>query len=626
MAAAGSRRSVICSFTLPSGGNILKTMKKFVAATLLVSWFLTIAPAIKAEPREIQKKSGSLTELVERASTNQIKKDSNLFRVPTAGHLKAWNFIIESIFKNRLADADSMIRQLSFPYEISLFTDTTSKREYVVLEEAYPLKAGWGFFVFDTKTKNPLVLEIPHPVFDARTEFEGIDAFLQTGARGYLLAGAHRRANTQDTLCTQPKSSNEDANYPVSDVAHAVTTPFHAVHESLVKLLPATVAVQLHGMGERDVCRNAFISTGTPTVTSTSKRLFSCLTKSGVDAEIFDGKTTCPLTAQSNVQGRFSNGETGDPCNKGVAASPEPGSFIHIEQEPVLRRDRSSWQPVIDGLKCAFPLEPAQSAGPRQSFVFKSPDNPEITVFFSLPPKASPKTKVLMVMAGRQRDADAYLDSWLEWGAKNDYIIVAPQFDEKNWPEPLGYNFGNIATGKELANTPNPKSKWAFTVVEQLFETIRKKYSLSTKEYDLFGHSAGGQFVHRFMLFYPEHHVRIAIAANPGFYTLPDLAIPFPYGLKSSPVPITEKQLRDWTSRELILMRGTADLQRTESLRQTPEADAQGRNRFERAAYMFSRVKGFNSKTKWQMIEVPGIAHDQSGMAIGAQKVLEARR
>ena len=269
----------------------------------------------------------------------------------------------------------------------------------------------------------------------------------------------------------------------------------------------------------------------------------------------------------------------------------------------------------------AFP-----SAGPRQSFVFKSGDNPEITVFFALPPKVSAKTRFLMIMAGRQRDADAYLDSWIDWAEKNDCIIAAPKFDEKNWPEPLGYNFGNIASGKELDNTVNDRSKWAFTVTEQLFAEMRKKYSLSAKDYILFGHSAGGQFVHRFILFFPRNHVRLAIAANPGFYTLPDLATAFPYGLKNSPVAISRQALIDWTNTNLILMRGTADIQRTESLRQTPEADAQGKTRFERAGFMFAQVKALNPASKWQLIDVPGIAHDQVGMAAAAQKMLDTRK
>ncbi len=257
------------------------------------------------------------------------------------------------------------------------------------------------------------------------------------------------------------------------------------------------------------------------------------------------------------------------------------------------------------------------------SFNFKSTNNPDVKVFYSAPPKISAKTKILFVMAGRQRDANNYLESWIEWGKQNDYLVLAPQFDDKNWVEPLGYNFGNIASGKEKENTPNPKSKWAFTLIEQMFDFAKKEFKVNQSKYDLFGHSAGGQFVHRFMLFMPKNRVRVAIAANPGFYTLPDLNEKFPYGLKNSPVKITQNDLLKWTNRDLILMRGTADVQRTENLRQTPEADAQGKNRFERALFMFNKINALNPKTKWKMFEVPNVAHDQKGMALAAQKVLE---
>lgn len=329
-------------------------MKKNILLTVLIGLVFGYLSTTSAQST-IQKASGSLYEKVEQASKNQLKKDSNAFRVPTLGQIKAWQFITQSILENKLEDAQKMITQLSFPYQLTRFTDKFSKREYVLLEENYPLLAGWGFYVFDLNTKSSLVLEIPHPVFDSNTEFQGIDAFLQTGAKAYLLAGTHRRANTQNTPCTQPKSSDPDANYPVSDVAHAVATPFHIVHETIVNTIPTTVTVQLHGMGERDICPNAFMSTGTKTVTTNSQKLLDCLIKNGVEAQVYDGKTSCPLTALSNVQGRFSNGETKNSCDTNAKTSPEPGLFIHIEQEPVIRRNRESWQPVIDGLRCAFP-------------------------------------------------------------------------------------------------------------------------------------------------------------------------------------------------------------------------------------------------------------------------------
>ena len=277
----------------------------------------------------------------------------------------------------------------------------------------------------------------------------------------------------------------------------------------------------------------------------------------------------------------------------------------------------SSWLTVLgQSASAAAPVD-------RKSFAFKSPDNPEIKVFYWAPSKVSEKTKVLLVMAGRQRNADEYLDPWTAWAAKNDYLILSPQFDEKNWPEPLGYNFGNIASGKEQDNTPNPKSKWAFTVIEQLFELTKSKFGVKAEKYDLFGHSAGGQFVHRFMLYMPENHVRVAIAGNPGFYTLPDAAMRFPYGTKNSPVPVADAQILKRTTKDLVLMRGTADVERTESLRQTAEADAQGKNRFERAGFMFTKIRSLNPKTNWKLIDVPGVAHDQVGMALAAQQVLE---
>ncbi len=611
------------------GGILFKiVMAKniFILALLLSS--VAVGRADGSSAASVRQRSGSLYELVEKASRNQIRRDSDGFRVPTDGQLKAWRFIVESIFAGRMGDAQQMIRQLSFPYELSRFTERSDGHEYIVLEETVPLQAGWGFYVFDPASKNPLVLEAPHPVFDSNTEFQAIDAFVQTGASAYLLAGAHRRANKQDTPCNQPKSAESSATYPVSDVAHAVATPFHAVHEALVKVRPAMVAVQLHGMTDRQTCPSAFISNGSPSVTTNSRKLLGCLTKGGVEAEIYDGDATCPLTALSNVQGRFSNGETKDPCKNAVSSSPEPGAFIHIEQEPSIRKDRSSWQPVIDALKCAFPgssADPAKAPAPgRRSYVFKAGDNPAVTVFYHTPAKIDNKTRVIVVMAGRQRNADEYLDPWVDWASKHNYVVLSPQFSQKDWPEPLGYNFGNIATGREASNTPNPKPRWAFTVVEQMFEEAKSRFGLKAKEYDLFGHSAGGQFVHRFMLYMPENKVRLAIAANPGFYTLPDLNTVFPYGVKNSPFRITEDDIRNWVKTDLVLMRGTADLQRTESLRQTPEADAQGKNRFERAAYMFERVRGVDKKTKWRLIDVPGVAHDQKGMALAAQRVLEA--
>lgn len=109
-------------------------------------------------------------------------------------------------------------------------------------------------------------------------------------------------------------------------------------------------------MREREVCPNVFLSTGTNQVTTNSAKLLSCLKKKQVEAGIYDGqKSTCPLIARTNVQGRFSNGLKENACHTYAKTSPEPGFFIHVEQEPGIRENRKLWQPVIEALSCAFP-------------------------------------------------------------------------------------------------------------------------------------------------------------------------------------------------------------------------------------------------------------------------------
>ncbi|MFR4038510.1 MAG: hypothetical protein ACLTZT_12545 [Butyricimonas faecalis] len=42
------------------------------------------------------------------------------------------------------------------------------------------------------------------------------------------------------------------------------------------------------------------------------------------------------------------------------------------------------------------------------------------------------------------------------------------------------------------------------------------------------------QFVHRFVTFKQNTHLNKAVAANSGWYTVPDVQVEYPYGLKNS--------------------------------------------------------------------------------------------
>ena len=50
----------------------------------------------------------------------------------------------------------------------------------------------------------------------------------------------------------------------------------------------------------------------------------------------------------------------------------------------------------------------------------------------------------------------------------------------------------------------------------------------TSADYYLFGHSAGAQFVHRLLLMVPDGRYAALVAANAGWYTVPDKSIDYP--------------------------------------------------------------------------------------------------
>lgn len=266
-------------------------------------------------------------------------------------------------------------------------------------------------------------------------------------------------------------------------------------------------------------------------------------------------------------------------------------------------------------------------AAPRDtpgSFVYRGAGVPDVRVYAVVPSTLNPATRVVLIMHGRSRNADDYVDGWASWAARNDYIAVAPRFDDDDWPEARGYNFGNVFTGDDGSGARNPEEGWSFTVVEGIHRQVVSAFGLADRRYDLWGHSAGGQFVHRFVLFKPRAPLRLAIAANAGVYMLPDLGIDFPFGARHPLLSFTRLDLLDYTNKPVIVMRGALDTERTENLPQTPDADAQGPNRFERAGHIYDRVKALNPASPWRLIDVPDAGHEQRKMAPAAQPLLQA--
>lgn len=268
------------------------------------------------------------------------------------------------------------------------------------------------------------------------------------------------------------------------------------------------------------------------------------------------------------------------------------------------------------------PLVDAPSAA---RFTFTGWDGPALPVYYQLPDQVTPDTPVVFVMHGVKRDADRYRDEWANLARQHGFIVIVPEFGQADFPGSRGYNTGFFTA---TDGTPRPRTQWSFAAIEPLFDEVQQRFGTRVARYTIYGHSAGAQFVHRYLMFMPEARIDQAIAANAGWYTMPDPGIPFPYGLGAAPVDTAA--LRAAMGKPMIVLLGTADTDLDDpNLRKTPEANAQGPHRFARGQEFFaqgqSRAEMLGARFDWSLVSVPDVGHKNGEMAKAAAQAIAAR-
>ena len=161
----------------------------------------------------------------------------------------------------------------------------------------------------------------------------------------------------------------------------------------------------------------------------------------------------------------------------------------------------------------------------------------------------------------------------------------------------------------------------------RVFAALRAQGVTARHRHGSFGHSAGGQFVHRMISLGFRDGVAAAATANAGTYAMPDLAIPFPFGLGET--GLDEPDLRALLGFRLTVFAGTADIDTTsEHFPHEAAAMRQGPTRYARAhAYIATarteaRRRGL--PCAWTMVDVDGVGHDGKKMSAAAAPVLAA--
>ena len=252
------------------------------------------------------------------------------------------------------------------------------------------------------------------------------------------------------------------------------------------------------------------------------------------------------------------------------------------------------------------------------------PDRP-LQLHSARPERYDSATPVLIVHHGVGRNGRGYRDYWLKMVDDIGILAIAIEFTEEAFPDYLWYHFGNLRDEK---GAPNPREQWTYGIDERLFAAFREQGLTSRQDYSLFGHSAGGQFVHRMLSFGFRDCVTLAITANAGTYAMPDLTTAWPFGLGET--ELDAGALRGLLEFPITVMTDTRDVKTTgRFFPKGPRSMRQGANRHERAhAYHragHAAAKALGTSCAWTVIDVPNVGHDGERMSLAAAPVLAER-
>ncbi len=255
-------------------------------------------------------------------------------------------------------------------------------------------------------------------------------------------------------------------------------------------------------------------------------------------------------------------------------------------------------------------------------------------VWYYRPSASEDPMRLIMVLHGMGRNGEDYLNSWIPYAEENQLLVVAPEFSDERQIGFVGslsgagfeyrYSTGNVVS---WFSWDIPEKDWYFTSVDQLFDAFLRSDTHIMNRYVLFGHSAGGQFVHRMVMFKPDARFDLAIAANSGWYTIPGNEQNYPYGISGAPK--VQDRINHSLQRPLVIFLGTEDKPDQGGFRTRSEAMKQGESRPQRGKHFFEEAQRAAANRGltlgWQLKYAKGIGHNYKEMAEAAIPLIQEK-
>lgn len=258
----------------------------------------------------------------------------------------------------------------------------------------------------------------------------------------------------------------------------------------------------------------------------------------------------------------------------------------------------------VAGIPFAAPGEPL----PQGTGKFEFQAGERTLEVFTYRPATARQESLLVVIHGMNRNADDYRDNAKALADQLNALVIAPRFDTNQFPSEAFQRGGVTRQG-----AVQPQESWTFSFIPKLVEEVRRREGREEMEYDLIGHSAGGQFLTRMAAFLPGK-ARHIVAGNPGSHLFPTRDFPFQYGFGGLPAELGDDEaVRRYLAAPLTFLLGDADTGNnnldvsTTAMKQGPTRIARGRECF-RLGETLAAARGW--AFNWRKIEVPGVGHD----------------
>lgn len=275
---------------------------------------------------------GDFIEHVESLRDKTFTSGSGQYVIPNAQQRSTLANAATALMSGDLANAESIAATID--YEVVSYTDNASGRIFRGLRELDNIPTrGWGSYFVDLNATQEALVQVPHPRFDTNSWEIAALAFRDSGARAFMMAGAHRNANGQGS----------------ADVAHLADSVFQEIHEAWVGNAGERTTWSIHGFDLDNhnfpAGTDAVLSNGNGGVSSEVLNLDSLLEAEGFDSYAYntlDIDDPTNVQVNGNVVGTTFSSLGGTTNVQGVYARGLGGTFVHVEFEQSIRFDSNN--------------------------------------------------------------------------------------------------------------------------------------------------------------------------------------------------------------------------------------------------------------------------------------------